>query len=87
MESDLIKFIVVEGLWLVLLISFPPILVATLASLIIAILQALTQIQEQTLAMSVKIITISVVLMASLGWSSTYIINYTDQIFEMIRNQ
>ena len=87
MESDLIKFIVVEGLWLVLLISFPPILVATLASLIIAILQALTQIQEQTLAMSIKIITISVVLMASLGWSSTYILNYTNQIFEMIRNQ
>ncbi|MDE1460941.1 type III secretion system export apparatus subunit SctS [Spartinivicinus poritis] len=87
MESDLIRFIVVEGLWLVLLISFPPILVATLASLIIAILQALTQIQEQTLAMSVKIITISIVLMASLGWSSTYITNYTDQIFEIIKNQ
>ncbi|WP_163834290.1 type III secretion system export apparatus subunit SctS [Spartinivicinus ruber] len=87
MSSDLIQFIVVEGLWLVLLISFPPILVATFASLIIALIQALTQVQEQTLAMSVKIITISIVLMATISWSSNLITSYTDKIFEIMATQ
>ena len=36
-----------EALWLVLILSMPPILVATAVGLIIAIVQAATQIQKR----------------------------------------
>ena len=44
-----------DALWLVLVLSAPPIIVAAVAGLIVAVLQAATQVQEQTLQYTVKL--------------------------------
>lgn len=57
-----------QALWLVLVLSAPPVLVAALVGLLIAFVQAATQIQEQTFQYAAKffVIVITIFLTASL---------------------
>ncbi len=64
MNADIIKY-TQEALWLVLVLSGPPIAAATACGLFISILQAVTQIQEQTLSFAVKLVAVIVTLFLS----------------------
>ena len=66
---------------LVLRLSLIPILVATVIGVIVSLLQALTQIQEQTLGFAVKLIAISVTLLACASWIGSELLLYTQDIF------
>jgi type III secretion protein S len=48
MNGQIIAF-TTEALWLVLLLSAPPIIAASVVGLLVAVVQAATQLQEQTL--------------------------------------
>ena len=63
-----------QALWLVLVLSAPPVLAAALVGLLIAIIQAATQIQEQTLQYALKffVIVITIFVTASLMGGSLY---------------
>ncbi len=50
-SADILHF-TNQTLWLVLVLSLPPVLVAALIGTLVSLVQALTQIQEQTLASS-----------------------------------
>ena len=50
--------LVYQALWLVLMLSAPPVLAAAVVGLLIALVQAATQIQEQTLQYALKFFTI-----------------------------
>ena len=54
-----------EALWLVLLLSGPPIAAATAVALVTAIAQAVTQIQEQTVQHLLKLIAVVVALLVT----------------------
>lgn len=47
-----------EALWLVLVLSAPPILAASIVGLIVSIIQSATQLQEQTVQYACKFIAI-----------------------------
>jgi len=66
--------LVYQALWLVLMLSAPPVLVAALVGLTIALIQAATQIQEQTLQYALKFfsIVLTIFLTASLLGGSLY---------------
>jgi len=66
---------------LVLELSMIPIVVATVLGLVVSLLQALTQIQEQTLGFAVKLIAISLTIMVCASWMGGEILLYTQQIF------
>ena len=66
---------------LVLRLSLIPILVATVIGVIVSLLQALTQIQEQTLGFAVKLIAISITLLACSSWLGGQLLLYTQDIF------
>ncbi|MCR5413975.1 MAG: type III secretion system export apparatus subunit SctS [Kiritimatiellae bacterium] len=66
---------------LVLKLSLIPILVATVIGVIVSLLQALTQIQEQTLGFAVKLIAISITLLACASWMGSTLLLYTQDIF------
>jgi flagellar biosynthesis protein FliQ len=69
-----------EALWTMLLIG-SPVLVAGLAiGLVIGLFQALTQIQEQTLAVVPKIVVMVLVLMISLPWLVSRMMQYTSDL-------
>lgn len=68
-------------LMLVLRLSMIPIVVATVIGLLVSLLQALTQIQEQTLGFAVKLIAISITILACASWMGSQLLLYTQDIF------
>jgi type III secretion HrpO family protein len=67
---------------LVLLLSMPPILVATVVGVVVSLIQALTQIQEQTLSFAVKLVAVVAVMLAVAPWLGGQIEQYTLQLFD-----
>jgi type III secretion protein S len=74
----------VNAAMLMLLLSMLPIIVATVIGLIVSLLQALTQIQEQTLSFAVKLIAVAATLLLSMNWMGAELYNYTLAIFQTI---
>jgi len=70
-----------QALMLILLLSAPPILISTLLGLFVAVFQAATQIQEQTLSFMVKLVAVVFTLLMLGGWLSSQIMQYTNNIF------
>ena len=68
-------------LLIVLRLSLIPIIVATVVGLLVSLLQALTQIQEQTLGFAVKLIAISLTLLVCASWLGSTLLLYTQDIF------
>lgn len=73
-----------DGIFQVLIMIVPVLGVALVVGLIIAIFQAVTSIQEQTLTTVPKIFAILAVLALLGGWMFSSMRDYTVQIFQMI---
>lgn len=80
MNDDIVT-LTTQALWLVLLLSAPPIIAASVVGLLVAIIQAATQLQEQTLQYTLKFfaIVVSIFVTASLMAGTLY--SYADAIF------
>ena len=52
-----------RGMWTAVILAGPPLLIATAVGLVIALVQTLIQLQEQTLPVAVKIMAVSGVLL------------------------
>lgn len=70
-----------QALLLILLLSAPPILISMIFGLIVAIFQAATQIQEQTLSFTIKLVAVTLTLMMMGGWLGGQIIGFATNIF------
>ena len=66
---------------IVLRLSLIPIVVATVIGILVSLLQALTQIQEQTLGFAVKLIAISITIMLAAHWIGGELLLFTQDIF------
>ena len=66
-----------EAIWTSLLISAPVLLAGMVVGLVIGLFQALTQIQEQTVAFVPKIVIMILVLSVTLPWLMSRMIQYT----------
>jgi type III secretion protein S len=69
-----------QALLLILLLSGPPIIISTILGLTVAIFQAATQIQEQTLSFMVKLLAVIFTLLFMGGWLSSQIVQFTNNI-------
>lgn len=81
MSQSQLVYYAQQCLILVLKLSLIPIIVATVIGLLVSLLQALTQIQEQTLGFAVKLIAISITIMAASSWMGGELYLYTQSIF------
>jgi type III secretion HrpO family protein len=70
-----------RALMLILILSGPPILISMILGLLVAIFQAATQIQEQTLSFTVKLFAVMISLILMGSWLGGQIIQYTNSIF------
>jgi type III secretion protein S len=70
-----------QALLMILILSGPPILISMAVGLFVAILQAATQIQEQTLSFTVKLIAVIFTLILLGGWLGSQIVQFTNTIF------
>jgi len=73
-----------EGVLQVLLLASPLLLTAMIVGLVIAILQATTSIQEQTLTFVPKVIAILLILAFLGGYMFSSLSDFTRRVFTMI---
>jgi type III secretion protein S len=84
MFANEISQLTYQALILILLLSGPPIIISTILGLIVAIFQAATQIQEQTLSFTVKLFAVVFTIMILGGWLSAQVVQYTQTILQAI---
>jgi len=72
--------LVYEALFLILILSGPPILISMTFGLLVAIFQAATQIQEQTLSFTVKLVAVVLTIIMMGGFLGGQILQYTNKI-------
>lgn len=73
-----------QALILILLLSGPPILISMVLGLMVAIFQAATQIQEQTLSFTVKLFAVVLTIIVLGGWLGGQIMQYAETILHAI---
>jgi len=84
MNADAVLQIAREALFLCLIISAPPVIVAMVVGLIISLFQAATQLQEQTLTVVPKIIAVFLILAATGLWMVRLLIRFSVVLFDHI---
>ncbi len=73
-----------QGLWLIIILSAPPLIIATVLGLMVSIVQALTQIQEQTVSYVVKLVAVGVVLALTGQWIGSELVLLTVRCIDQI---
>jgi type III secretion protein S len=71
-----------QALLLILILSGPPVFISMALGLLVAIFQAATQIQEQTLSFTIKLVAVIAVLFLMGGWLSSQIMQFANNIFQ-----
>lgn len=81
MTPDRVIQIAEQGIWTVLLVCGPLLLLALVVGLLVSIFQATTQIQEQTLAFVPKIVAVLVGIVVFGPWMLSHMVSYMNDIF------
>ena len=82
MFSTQITELAYQSLLLILILSGPPIVISMAFGLLVAIFQAATQIQEQTLSFTVKLVAVILTIMIMGGFLSAQIVQFSANIFD-----
>ncbi|MEM0926059.1 MAG: type III secretion system export apparatus subunit SctS [Planctomycetota bacterium] len=82
-EALILDYTIKAGV-IIMLVSMLPIVIATLVGLIVSLMQALTQIQEQTLPFAIKLIAVFATLMLAMNWMGAELYNFTIAILDSI---
>jgi flagellar biosynthesis protein FliQ len=86
MTADSIMGVAQSSIYLILLVLAPILGIALAVGLIVSIFQAITQIQEQTLAFTPKIIAVFVSLLFFGPWMLTHLVDFTRSILTNLPN-
>jgi flagellar biosynthesis protein FliQ len=84
MNEDVVVNLVMQAMTLAFTIAMPLLGVALVLGLAVSVVQAVTQIQEQTLSFIPKIIGMAVVLVVAGPWMLDEVITYTQELYSSI---
>ena len=84
MDTSQITTVLREGIWIVLKLGGPMLLLSMVVGILIAIFQAVTQIHEQTLAFIMKLSVVIIVLLVGGGWMMDTLLDYTRRVFALM---
>jgi flagellar biosynthesis protein FliQ len=73
-----------QGLWMLLMVAAPVLLVVLVVGLVVSVFQAATQINEATLSFVPKIIAAVVVLAIAGPWMMTTLVEYLQRTLQAI---
>ena len=71
-----------QALLLILILSGPPIFISMVFGLFVAVFQAATQIQEQTLSFTIKLVAVIMTIMFMGGFLGAQIMQFANSIFQ-----
>ena len=81
MDTSEIVSLTRQAVMLMLIVSAPTLLVGMLVGLVISILQAVTQVQEQTLSFVPKIVVMLLVGAATAPWATAKLLEFSREMF------
>ena len=73
-----------DGIWVLIIVSAPMMIVGLVVGVVIALFQALTQIQEMTLVFVPKIIAIFITMLVALPFMGATMGTYMERVAAMI---
>ncbi len=73
-----------DGIWVMILVGAPMMAVGLIVGIVIALFQALTQIQEQTLVFVPKILAIFIVMLIALPFMGATMSAYMTRLADLI---
>lgn len=82
---DVMNF-VTQAMYLIVVLSAPILLTSMIVGLVISLLQAVTQIQEQTLSFVPKLVATFIVIALVASWIANSLYSFAIQVFEYISN-
>ena len=84
MDTVLITELLREGVWVVIKLCAPMLLLSMSVGVLLAIFQAVTQIHEQTLSFIFKVTVVVLVLLIGGGWMMETLLDYARGLFELM---
>lgn len=84
MTSQTVLSITQQALWITILVSAPLLLVTLVVGLVVAVLQAATQINEMTLSFIPKLLGVAVALALGGPWMLKVLVSYTRDLITSI---
>lgn len=81
MSSSELTRLTAESLYLVLLVSAPVLLASLAVGLFVGVLQAVTQVHEQSLAFVPKLVAVGLALALGGAWMGGELVQFTQRIF------
>ncbi|MCK1992465.1 flagellar biosynthesis protein FliQ [Peribacillus muralis] len=81
MNAQFVIDVAEKGIYMVLIIAGPLMVIALVVGLLVSIFQATTQIQEQTLAFVPKIVAVLLGLILLAPWMLSHLLSYANEIF------
>jgi flagellar biosynthetic protein FliQ len=82
--ADVLIRLLREGLLLALMMSAPVVLAALITGVLVSVLQAATQIQEQTLSFAPKLLAVMLALAATGPWIGGQLVRFGTVLFDVI---
>ncbi len=73
-----------QGLWMLLMVAAPVLIVVLAVGLVVSVFQAATQINEATLSFVPKIVATVVVLAIAGPWMMTTLVEYLQRVLQSI---
>lgn len=70
-----------QALWLVLILAGPPVVAASIVGLLIAFIQAATQLQEQTFQYAAKFFAIILTIFITASLMGNTLFHFSDRLF------
>ncbi|TWT27836.1 flagellar biosynthesis protein FliQ [Planomicrobium sp. CPCC 101110] len=84
MTPDTVLKLAEQSIYTILILSAPMLLIALGVGLLVSIFQAMTQIQEQTLAFVPKILAVFLSIIIFGPWMLTILLDYTRNLFQQL---
>lgn len=85
MDIDQIVDVFREGIAVAIRLGAPILLICMFVGVIVALLQAVTQIHEQSIALVIKLIVVVIILSVGGGWMLESLQEYTYRLFELMQ--
>ncbi|WP_404330202.1 flagellar biosynthesis protein FliQ [Mesobacillus maritimus] len=84
MTPDLVIHLAEQSIYTIIIIAAPMLLIALAVGLLVSVFQAMTQIQEQTLAFIPKILAVFISIVVFGPWMLTILLDYTRDLFQSL---
>jgi type III secretion protein S len=75
-----------QALLMIVMLSGPALAVAVVLGILVSVVQSLFQVQDQTLAFTLKLVAVSGILLMSAVWMRAELVSLANNVFEAMGN-